>query len=100
MNTFQGGVSATTRTTRTRITFRRPFSLTGIDRVQPAGTYAIETDEESIQGLSFVAYRRVSTRIALAIDPHQPGISETAVVDPEELAAARVDDATFFSKSD
>ena len=42
------------RTSRRTVTFARPFSLRGIDGVQPAGTYVVETDEELIQGLSFM----------------------------------------------
>ena len=46
------------RTSRKRVTFRRPFSLSGIDEVQPAGTYMVETSEELIEGLSFPVWRR------------------------------------------
>ena len=34
------------RTRRETVTFARPFSLRGIDGVQPAGTYTVETEEE------------------------------------------------------
>ena len=85
-----------TRTTRTTFTFNRPFSLTGIDGIQPAGTYTVETDEEPIQELSFIAYRRVCTTIALAPDPNKPGYSETAVIDPLELATALENDARLM----
>src|ERR1700724_632699 len=36
----------TVRTTSKTVTFMHPFSLTGTDEVQPAGTYTVETDEE------------------------------------------------------
>jgi hypothetical protein len=55
----------TTRTSRKTVTFTRPFFLSGIDEVRPAGTYAVETDEELLQALSFPAYRRVATWIRL-----------------------------------
>ena len=55
----------TVRTSRKSVTFTQPFSLTGIDEVQPAGTYTVETDEELLPGLSFPAYRRVATLIFL-----------------------------------
>jgi hypothetical protein len=37
--------------------------LKGVDRVLPPADYRVVTDEELIEGLSFVAYRRVSTVI-------------------------------------
>jgi hypothetical protein len=64
------------RTARHSITFAQPFGVTGVEQEQPAGTYLIETDEELIEGLSFSAYRRTSTRIRLAADPRRPGIEE------------------------
>ena len=45
----------TMRTSRRTVTFTRPFSLREIGTEQPAGTYAVETDEEPIEGLSFMA---------------------------------------------
>ena len=47
------------------MTFLHPFSLAGVEGEQAAGTYAVETVEEPIEGLSFVAYRRLSTTIVL-----------------------------------
>jgi hypothetical protein len=52
-----------TRTIRRTIAFRRPFYLTGEDRLLPPGDYDVVTDEELIEGLSFSAYHRVSTTI-------------------------------------
>jgi len=46
----------TVRTSRKSVTFTQPFSLSGIDKVQPAGTYTVETEEELLPGLSFPAY--------------------------------------------
>jgi hypothetical protein len=55
------------RTTRHTLTFEQPFSLSGVDEVQPAGTYAVAVDEELIEGLSFPAYQRVATTIYLPL---------------------------------
>ena len=44
------------RTTRQIVAFDQPFSLSGVDEVQPAGAYAVDVDEELIEGLSFLAY--------------------------------------------
>jgi hypothetical protein len=81
------------RTSRKTVTFARPFSLRGIDGVQPAGTYTVETDEELIEGLSFPAYRRVATLMFL---PSQPGgaiLGQIAEIDPQQLQAAQERDA-------
>ncbi len=43
------------RTTRKSVTFSRPFELAGVDEKFEAGTYDVETVEELIEGLSFVA---------------------------------------------
>jgi hypothetical protein len=79
------------RTSRKTVTFARPFSLRGIDGVQPAGSYTVETEEELIEGLSFPVYRRVETVIFL---PSRPGgTDQVATVDPRELEAALARDA-------
>ena len=41
------------RTSRKSVTFTQPFSLSGIDEVQPAGTYTVETDEELLRVCRF-----------------------------------------------
>lgn len=75
------------RTTREFLTFDRPFTLVGADGEQPPGTYAVDVDEDLIEGLSFLAYQRVATTIHL---PLGSGGSVQAVrVDPRELAAGR-----------
>jgi hypothetical protein len=54
------------RTRREDIVFRRPFALKGWAEPQPAGAYAVDVEEELIEGLSFPAYRRVSTMVTRA----------------------------------
>jgi hypothetical protein len=75
------------RTTRQAVTFEWPFSLNAVDGVQPPGTYMVEVDEELIEGLSFLAYRRVGTTIYLPLPHGGPG-SIQAVRVPHELEAA------------
>ena len=82
----------TVRTSRKTVTFKQPFSLTGIDEVQPAGTYTVETDEESLPGVSFPAYRRIASLIFL----RSRGVGqvlEIANINPLELQAAQARDA-------
>ena len=53
----------TMRTTDRIVTFHRRFCLNGVDRVLPPADYRAVTDEELIEGLSFVAYHQISTVI-------------------------------------
>ena len=76
------------RTTRESVTFDHPFWLDGVDGMQPAGTYPVDVDEELIEGLSFLAYRRVATTIYLPLPGRGAGSVQAVTVDPQELAAA------------
>lgn len=78
----------TVRTRMKKVTFRRPFTLGGLDEAQPAGVYRVDTDEELLEGLSFLAYRRVSTLLHLHPKAGHPGRMLTLAIDPQELDAA------------
>jgi hypothetical protein len=90
----------TVRTSRKSVTFTRPFSLSGIDEVQPAGTYTVETDEELLPGLSFPAYRRIATLICLRSRGRGRVVEEVVNVDPLELEAAQARDAGLRTLAD
>jgi hypothetical protein len=79
----------TARTSHSTVTFTRPFFLSGIGEVQPAGSYRVETDEEEIVGLSFSAYRRVATMMILPARPGTGVGEQIATIDPLELQAAQ-----------
>ena len=64
----------------------------GFDEVLPAGAYIVETDEELLQGISFPAYRRISTLIYLHAKPGNPGRRQALTIDPNELDAALMRD--------
>jgi hypothetical protein len=81
------------RTSRETVTFVGPFSLRGIDGVQPAGTYTVETDEELIESQSFLAYRRVATLMFLPSRPGGTELGQIATIDPVELRAVKARDA-------
>jgi hypothetical protein len=83
----------TTRTSHTSVTFMRPFSLSGIEGVQAAGTYTVETHEDLLQGLSFSAYRRTATLMFLPLRTGGAFLEQVVEVDPAELEAARGRDA-------
>lgn len=77
------------RTSREHVTFDRPFSLRAVDGVQASGTYVVEIDEDLIEGLSFLAYRRVATTIYLPLPYGGSGSVQAVSVDPRELDLAR-----------
>ena len=82
----------TTRTTEKSVTFRHPFSLSGVDGELVAGTYTVETEEEQLDGLSFGAYRRVATTIVLPSLGTRTRMKQVVTIDPLDLAAAQEQD--------
>jgi hypothetical protein len=83
------------RTSHKAVTFTQPFSLSGIDEVQAAGTYTVETNEEPLQGVSFPAYRRMETLIYLPSRPGGAIVQRVVNIDPVELEAAQKRDASI-----
>lgn len=77
----------TVRTRTTTVTFLRPFVIGDMDEVLPPGDYQVETDAELIEGVSFLAYRRVSVRIHLPSPSGNPALMRTVVLSPEVLDA-------------
>ncbi|MBB3268362.1 MULTISPECIES: hypothetical protein [Azospirillum] len=84
-----------TRTSRRTVTFSHPFLLEGIDGVQPAGAYIVETDEELVDGLSFPAYRRVATVILLPVRAGGMTLAQAITVAPLDLERAEQADAAM-----
>lgn len=84
----------TMRTTSRSVTFSRPFMLSGIGSIQPAGTYTVETDEELVQEISFPVYRRTMTFILLPPPHGRAVLGQIATIDPLELEVALEHDAT------
>ena len=81
------------RLTRKSVAFAHPFTLDETDGPHPAGVYDIETIEETLDGLSFVAYRRISTTIVLQAGSLAIRSRQQTTIDPEDLAAAIKRDA-------
>jgi hypothetical protein len=73
------------------VSFSKSFLLKGVDRILPAGSYRVATDEELIEGLSFPAYRRVSTMIF--VPGASGGSTEMITIDPLDLRMALDRDA-------
>jgi hypothetical protein len=83
----------TERVTQSAVTFRHAFALRDVDGLQPPGTYLIETVEEPLGTLSFLAYRRVSTTITLPAVGAAGQRRQIVTVDLDELRAALAKDA-------
>jgi hypothetical protein len=85
-------VRVTIRSRREAVVFKHAFRIRGVDRLLPAGTYEVITDEESIEGLSFTAFRRIATMIVV------PGVSasvrEMISIGSVDLANAQRIDAS------
>ena len=75
------------RTIETMVTFRHPFVLAALEATQPAGTYRVVTEEEEIDGLSFVAFRRTATLLHLPALSTASATQQVVNVDPLEWTA-------------
>jgi hypothetical protein len=84
----------TIRSRRETVTFRHPFRMRGIDRVLPAGAYEVVTDEETIEGLTFAAYRRIATMITVPAEG-AGGVMEMLPIGSVDLANAQAADASI-----
>jgi hypothetical protein len=82
----------TERLNKTSVTFAHPFTLEGVEEMFPPGTYAIETTEQQLDGLTLVAYRRTQTTIELP-SGRLPNARQLLEIDPADLDAALAADA-------
>lgn len=84
----------TTRISQRSIRFAHPFRLNGMDTVGPAGDYIVETEEESLEELSFPVFRRIATRLLLPGAPGSSILGEVIETDPAAIEAAQNADST------
>ena len=84
----------TTRTRRETVNFLHPFSMKGVDRLLPAGAYEVITDEETIEGLSFAAFRRVATMIMVPAAGSHGATMEMIYISSIDLSDAQRIDAS------
>ena len=84
----------TTRTRRETVHFRHPFRIKGIDRLLAPGAYEVITDEETIEGLSFAAFRRVATMIMVPAAAPRSSTMEMVSISPIDLSDAQRIDAS------
>jgi hypothetical protein len=83
----------TTRSRRETVTFLHPVQIKGVDRMIPAGSYEVVTDEEMIEGLSFPCFRRVATMITVPGAPPHQHVMEMLSISSVALADAQHRDA-------
>ena len=76
------------RVTHATVTFTRPFRLAGMDDDQTPGLYDIETTEERIDGVSMLAYRRVSTTMVANTANTAARVRQVNLIEPDDLTAA------------
>jgi hypothetical protein len=83
----------TIRSRHETVTFRHPFHIHGVERLLPAGSYEVVTDEEMIEGLSFAAWRRVATMITVPAEGADGGMTQMLSIGSVDLADAQAADA-------
>lgn len=77
-----------TRTRHSTARFLHSFELTGLGRAQPAGEYDIDEDEQSIEGMTWIAWERVATIIHLPAKREGARSQQMVEIDHDELEAA------------
>jgi hypothetical protein len=76
------------RTTRSTVSFQRPFTLNRDVGELPPGSYEIEIDEDELHATDRTAFRRV----AIYFYVQSSASTRTIVVNPMDLEAALVRD--------
>jgi hypothetical protein len=77
----------TTRTKQTVVRFPSAFLLPGFDVRQPAGDYHVDQDEEAIEGLSRIAWRRVGAFVHLPAISVKGSTRQMVAINPADLDA-------------
>ena len=81
------------RTTQTIVHFVHAFLLPGFTKPLMAGDYRIDHDEESIEGLSRLAWHRIGSFIHLPAIGVQSATHQMVSIDPSDLNAAFANDS-------
>ena len=76
------------RTTQGTVGFTRRFSLPNFDAPQPAGTYRVDYDEQTIEAGASSAWLRVGSFIHLPAVGVKASTHQMVPVRPEDLDAA------------
>lgn len=76
------------RVTARVVTFEKSFTLDEIEGALPAGSYRVETEEETLDNVSFVAYRRIATHIFVPSRKDPSGAVQMWSIHPNGLTEA------------
>lgn len=90
----------TNRISKRLVTFSHPFRLDSIERQWPAGSYTIETEDESLDSNSFVAFRTVSTTMIMHWPQGRTGKHLFIEIDANELEAALLRDSEGIDRAE
>ncbi len=77
-----------TRFSKSVVTFSHPFHMSGYSDELPKGDYEVIVEEELLQGLSFLAYRRTGTYLTVQGKGSHAGNSETREITEKDLESA------------
>ncbi|MGR3497549.1 MAG: hypothetical protein ACU0E9_01435 [Limimaricola soesokkakensis] len=89
----------TVRSSKSVVTFIHPFRISGYPDELPEGEYVVVVEEELLQGLSFEAYRRTGTYLAVEGRGRRADISEMRQIAQKALEAALDRDQTLAAKA-
>lgn len=78
----------TTRVTTRIVTFEKAFMLDEIEGLLPAGSYRVETEDETLDNVSFVAHRRIATHIFVPSRAGAAGGTQMWKIHPNGLSEA------------
>jgi len=92
MQVRPGDLTLTIRTTRSTVSFSSPFTLRNLEGVQPAGENVVLADDELIEGLSRVAYRRLVTLFQTPAISAPQRRTESFSISQTDLDAAQMKD--------
>jgi len=81
------------RTTSRTVTFNHPFFLPGMETMQAAGSYVVDTQEERLDTQLTSGFRRVATWMFVRSELESRGVSRMISIDGAKLAAALALDA-------
>ena len=77
-----------TRSRRETLVFKHPVRIASIERLLPAGSYEVITDEESMEGLSFPSFRPVATMMMAPAPPPRSSV-EMVTISSIDLSDSR-----------
>src|SRR5439155_3904816 len=76
------------RSLRETVVFKHPFRIASIERLLPAGSYEVITNEEAIEGLSFPSFRPVATMMMVPAPPRSSFV-EMVTISSIDLSDSR-----------